>query len=132
MGDRLVRASFPQQSSTEVALYFRKTGSKFERLLKLVDGFVQAATVSQAFPKPVVCHMISGGHGESVPPERLTVAPVGSLDMSAPGQRYNGDRSRRCQNSALALGSQGICNRPCHQQIETDLGQISVSIGMRL
>ena len=105
MGDRLVRASFPCQSNNEVGLYFGITGSDVERLLKLIDRFVQAAAVAQAFPKPIMRHKVPRGHGEGVPPERLTVAPVGSLDVSAPGQCNNGDGSRHCQNSALKPGS---------------------------
>src|SRR5438876_12190227 len=112
MGDRLVRTSFLGQSKNEVGLYFGIAGSDVERLLKLVDRFVQAAALSQLFPKPIMRHKIPRGHGEGVPPERLTVAPVRSLDVSAPSQCDNGDGSRHCQNPALKSGSQGICNRP--------------------
>src|SRR6266446_9489815 len=112
MGDRLVRASFPCQSKNEVGLYFGITGSYVERPLKLIDRFIQAAAVSQALPKPIMRHKIPRGHGEGVPPERLTIAPVGSLDVSAPCQCNNGHRSRYCQNSALKPGSQGIRNCP--------------------
>src|SRR5580765_9033525 len=103
MCDHLVRASFPCQSKNEVGLYFGITGSYVERLLKLIDRFIQATAVSQAFPKPIMRQKIPRSHGESVPPERLTVAPVGSLDVNAPGQCDNGDGSRHCHNSALKV-----------------------------
>src|SRR6266700_7178259 len=113
MGDRLVRASFLGQSENEVGLYLAITGSYVERLLKVIDRFIQAAAVSQAFPKPIMRHKIPRGHGESVPPERLTVAPVGSLDVSAPGQCDNGDGSRHCQNSALkSTMADSSCGEP--------------------
>src|SRR5437868_5833206 len=105
MGDRLVGASFLCQGKNEVGLYFGIAGSYVERLLKLIDRFVQAAAVSQVIAKPIMRHKISRGHGQGVPPERLTIAPVGSLDVSAPGQCHNGDGSRRRQNSALKLGN---------------------------
>ena len=101
MGDCLVRAAFPCQSKNEVGLYVGITGSYAERLLKLIDRFVQAAAFSQVVPKAIMRHKIPRGHGEGTPPERLTIAPVGSLDVSAPGQRDNGDGSRRGQNFAL-------------------------------
>src|SRR5205809_7939813 len=101
MGDRFVRASLLGQSKHEVGLYFAITGSYVQRQLKLIDCFVQMAAVSQAFSKPIMRHKIPGGYGEGVPPKRLTIAPVGSLDVSAPGQCNNGDGSRRGQNSAL-------------------------------
>src|SRR6266581_2039876 len=101
MGDRFVRASFLCQSNNEVGLYFGITGSYFKRLLKLIDRLIQATALSQAFPKPIMRQKIPRGHGEGVPPKRLTIAPVGSLDASAPGQCNNGYGSRRGQNSAL-------------------------------
>src|SRR5437763_16452065 len=122
MGDHLARASFPCQSKNEVGLYFGIAGSYVERILEMIDRCVQAAAFSQLLSKPIMRHKIPRGHGEGVPPERLTVAPVGSLDMSAPGQCKNGDGSRHCQNSALKStmadsscgepGSQGVCSSP--------------------
>src|SRR5215467_3556477 len=112
MGDRLVRASFLDQSKNEVGLYFGITGGYVDRSLKLIDRFVQAAAVSQALPKPIMRQKIPRGHGEGVSPERLTIAPVGGLDVSAPCQCNNGDGSRRGHNSALKPGNQGVCNRP--------------------
>src|SRR5438309_1562935 len=101
MGHRLVRASFLCKSKSEVDLYFGIAGSYVERSLEMIDRLVQAAMVSQVVPKPIMRHKIPRGHGEGAPPERLTVAPVGSLDMSAPGQCNKGDGSRYCQDSAL-------------------------------
>src|SRR6266404_9078676 len=113
MGDRLVRESFLHQSNNEVGLYFGKTGSYVERLLKLIDRFVQAAAVSQLLPKPIMRHKIPRGHGEGVPPERLTIAPVGSLDVSAPGQCDNGEGSCHCHNSALkSTTADSSCGEP--------------------
>src|SRR5438552_11865906 len=105
MGDRFVRASLLDQSKHEVGLYFAITGSNVERHLKLIDRLVQMTAVTEAFPKSVMRHKIARSHGEGVPPERLTIAPVGSLDVSAPCQCNHGDGSRRGQNSALKRGS---------------------------
>src|ERR1051325_445278 len=101
MGDRLVCASFPCQSKNEVSLYVGITRSYVERMLKLIDRFVQAAVFSHVIPKPIMCHKISRGHSKGVSPERLTVAPVGSLDASAPSQCNDGDARHRSKNSKL-------------------------------
>src|SRR5437667_5495514 len=101
MSDRVVRASFLCQSKNEVHLYFGKTGIDVEGDLELIDSFVQAAVVNKEMPKPLVRYKISRGHGKGVPPKRLTVAPVGSLNMRARSQCDSGDACRHSKNSAL-------------------------------
>src|SRR5207253_28622 len=124
MGDHLVRASFFSQSKNEVGLYVGITGSYVERLLKLLDRFVQVAVVSQVIPEPVMGHKIPRGHGKGMAPERLAVAPVGSLDVSAPSQKNNGKASRQGQNPLVGTAR---CALRTHQRSVLTMMRLAVT-----
>src|SRR4029453_7517564 len=112
MGDRLVRAPFFGQRYAQVLLCFGKVRIDIHGYLELLDCFVQTAVAEQKMPESVMRDKIPRGHGEGVLPERLTVAPVRSLDAGGPSQSDNGDASRHCQNSTLEPGNKSVRNRP--------------------
>src|SRR5206468_12445807 len=113
MGDRFINASFFGQSNTQVRPCHWIFGGDVEGNLELIDRFVQAAMVKQELPQSVVRDKVLRGHGDGVAPQRLAVAPVGSLDMSAPCQDNDRDAGRHPKNSSLkSTTADSSCGEP--------------------
>src|SRR5436309_8399154 len=105
MRDQFIHASFLGQSNHQVRLCPGKIRGDAEGDLELIDRFVQAAVVKQEMPEAIVRGKISRGHGEGLSPKRLTVAPMGSLDVCSPRQCDDRHATRRYKNSTLDPGS---------------------------
>ena len=100
-----------------------------ERLLKLIDGFIEPALLAQSGAEAVVRHVISARHRDRVAKQGFTVLPEPNL---FPGQPHAGKHRRRGKNdcgSSPGNRAQDMAQPPNYNQQKAERGQVRIAVG---
>src|SRR6266480_65546 len=101
--------------------------------LQFGNRFVQTLLVQQKLAKRQMSHIIFSGHGQRMPPKPFAIVPVPNLVHCADGERAYYDGGGCAKDWPMkAPGPGKIDNPPRGRDAESDLRQISITIGVRL
>ena len=133
MSDCVFQISHLKEGDPQSVVRIRVAGPDPQRLLRMKNRFGQAAASQKEISKIGLGGVIIRSDGNSMSPERFTIAPIRGLDPRAPRQRNDNYGSSDTQNlSAIRPGKRQIRDTPNHKQVQTNLREIGVTIGVSL
>src|ERR1700736_2832723 len=131
--DRFVNASLLQKEVGERGSHIRIRGANLFRRFVLCNRVLHSVLVQEKLAESQMGHVILSGHGQGVSPKPFAIVPVPTLVRRTKGERAYYDAGGGSEEwPMVAPGPGKIDKPPSGRDVEPDLRQISITIGMRL
>ena len=143
MRDGIVELSLTRESVADVQVNQREaqgvmrirtvSGSDIERTLKMRERIGELSAIHQEHSEVCLSNIVVLGHSESVRPKRFAVSPISCLLEGAASKNQDDDSASRTKDLlAVSELARKIDNPPDQRQIQTDLREIRVTVGVTL
>ena len=131
--DRLGELLFLHERIGQVGEEIWISGAKPKRFTLMGNGLINSSELEQRRAEATLGDVVILGYIEDMSPESLGIGPIARLFPGETHRRQNEQHRSRAENRSSRPPRPGqIGDAPGEQQIDADLRQVSVAIGVRL